>query len=266
MAGRWMGWETSVFCEIDSYCQKLLKQNFPGVPVHDDIHTLTRQKIIEYGWNESNATILTGGFPCQPFSVAGKRKGEDDNRYLWPEMLRVIREIQPDWVVGENVTGIINLALDEVLASLEDEGYKTETFVLPACTLNAPHRRDRVWIVAYANGTQLSLRKQNQQQKNQQKNKGGIYHRIKRFSNNRSSSNPNSKGLEKQQCQPENNGTERQAIERICNQWTNWPTQPPVCGRDDGLSHRVDRIKALGNAIVPQVVYEIFKLINYLYL
>lgn len=142
LAAYWAGFTTEVFCEKDEFCQQVLRKHWPSVPIVGDIHQFD-------GTRYHGAALLTGGFPCQPFSVAGKQRGESDDRFLWPEMLRVIREARPHWIVGENVAGIINMALDGVLADLENEGYATQAFCLPACGVNAPHKRDRVWIVAH---------------------------------------------------------------------------------------------------------------------
>ncbi len=131
-----------LFCEKDQYARRVLNKNFPGVPCVEDIRDLR-------GEPNETTDLVTAGFPCQPFSVAGKRTGKEDDRYLWPETLRFLQEDQPRWFLGENVPGIISLALDEVLASLESAGYETETLIIPACAVNAPHRRDRVWIIAY---------------------------------------------------------------------------------------------------------------------
>ena len=144
------GMETVGFCEMDSFCQKVLKKHWPNVPIHSDIKELNGH---EY---RGTVELVCGGFPCQPFSVAGKQGGSEDDRALWPEMLRVIREVQPTWVIGENVSGIINMELDSVLSDLEAEGYATQTFVLPACAVDAKHRRDRVWIIGYTNSDQQS--------------------------------------------------------------------------------------------------------------
>lgn len=157
LAAQWMGWETVQFCEINPYCQEVLEKNFPGVPIHDDIKTLTREKIEKSGrWDPRRRTILVGGFPCQPYSLSGERRGNDDDRALWPEMLRVVREVRPDWVVGENVAGILSMdggrVFEGILLDLEDAGYSWEVYVIPACGVGAPHRRDRVWIVAHADG------------------------------------------------------------------------------------------------------------------
>jgi DNA (cytosine-5)-methyltransferase 1 len=178
LAASWTGQiETICFVEIDPFCQKVLRKNFPGVPIHDDIKTFTyatlkqddkreskdvgdtteRRESINpasiFG-NKSGIDILVGGFPCQPFSIAGKRKGTDDNRFLWPEMLRVIREVKPTWVIAENVGGILTIGegmvFEDCCLDLEKEGYEVQPFVLPACAVNAPHRRDRVWICAHS--------------------------------------------------------------------------------------------------------------------
>ena len=144
------GMETVGFCEMDSFCQKVLKKHWPNVPIHSDIKELNGH---EY---RGTVELVCGGFPCQPFSVAGKQGGSKDDRALWPEMLRVIQEVQPTWVIGENVSGIINMELDSVLSDLEAEGYATQTFVLPACAVDAKHRRDRVWIIGYTNSDEQS--------------------------------------------------------------------------------------------------------------
>jgi len=153
LAGRWVGWHTVQFCEIDSFCKKVLAHHFPGVPISNDVKQLTYDEIKKNGqYDPAEPTIIVGGFPCQPFSAAGKRQGTDDPRHLWPEMLRIIREVQPDWVVGENVHGLLNwsggLVFEQVQVDLEAAGYEVTSYVLPAAGVNAPHRRDRVWIVA----------------------------------------------------------------------------------------------------------------------
>ncbi len=152
LAAQWAGIETVAFCEINGFCQKVLNKNFPGVPIHDDIKTLTKQTLIEMGVEDGPVDIISGGFPCQPFSVAGKRRGAEDDRYLWPEMLRVISECKPNWVVGENVANILNMGIETVLSDLEDLGYEVQIFIIPACSVDAPHQRKRVFIVANSNG------------------------------------------------------------------------------------------------------------------
>ncbi len=144
LAARWTwGKDHNViaFVEQDKYCQKVLNKHWPDVPIIDDIRNYTHDRT-------QTVDLLTGGFPCQPFSVAGKRKGKEDDRFLWHEMLRIIKESMPTWIIGENVSGIVNMELDTCITELESEGYETQTFIIPACALQAPHRRDRVWIIA----------------------------------------------------------------------------------------------------------------------
>ncbi len=154
IAAEMAGFKTVGQCEWAEYQTKVLEKHWPDVPRWRDIRTLTGNSFYERTGLRT-VDIISGGFPCQPFSVAGKRKSENDDRFLWPEMLRVIRELRPTWVIGENVPGIINLALDQVLTDLENEGYEAQAFIIPACGVDAPHRRDRVAIVAYSNGKQL---------------------------------------------------------------------------------------------------------------
>ena len=147
------GFETIGFVEKDSFCQKVLKKNFNNINIEGDIRNVRGEKYA--------AEVITGGFPCQPFSVAGKRKGTDDDRYLWDEMLRVIREVKPRWIIGENVEGIINInkgvVLRQVQTDLENEGFKVQCLVIPASGIGAWHQRKRVWIIANSNA-RLSIR------------------------------------------------------------------------------------------------------------
>lgn len=134
------GYETVAFCEMDDFCQKVLKKHWPQVPIYDDVRTLDAARL-------GRIDIVTGGYPCQPFSQAGRRQGEEDERHLWPEMLRIIKSCQPRYVLAENVAGHVTMGLDQVLTDLEDQGYTTRPIIVPACAKNAPHRRDRVWII-----------------------------------------------------------------------------------------------------------------------
>lgn len=148
IAAEWAGWDNVFNCEIADFPRKVLNYHFPNAVQYDDI------KSTDFTVWRGRVDVLTGGFPCQPFSTAGKRKGTEDDRYLWPEMLRAIREIRPRWVVGENVLGIVNwnrgMVFEQVHVDLETEGYEVQAFVLPACSVGAPHRRDRTWFVAHA--------------------------------------------------------------------------------------------------------------------
>jgi DNA (cytosine-5)-methyltransferase 1 len=268
LAARWAGWETVAWCEWNEFGQKVLKYHFPKAEGFGDI---TKTDFTKYA---NTVDIVTGGFPCQPYSVAGKRKGKEDERHLWPEMLRAIREIKPRWVVGENVLGLVNwnggLVFNEVQADLEAEGYEVQPYILPACAKNAPHRRDRVWFVAYDKSKRSrGLRYQGSEKGAYSSNElfgkcSRIYGENKLFTNatfirggqNEWFGNRKSK-------QSDKNGTPIN--------WGNFPTQPPICGGDDGVSIRLDGItfskwrkeslKAYGNAIVPQVALEIYKAI-----
>ena len=154
LAAEAAGFTTVGQCEWADYPTKVLEKHWPDVPRWRDIRTLTKESFHERTGLDT-VDIVSGGFPCQPFSVAGKHGGKDDDRYLWPEMLRVISELRPSWVLGENVPGIVNLALDTVLADLERIGYTGQAFIVPACGVDAPHKRDRVAILAHADGKQL---------------------------------------------------------------------------------------------------------------
>jgi len=254
LAAKWMNWNNVFQVEIDNYCQKLLTKNFPDVTRYSDIREFDGKQYT------GAIDIISGGFPCQPFSNAGQKQGKKDDRYLWPEMLRVIREIQPIAVLGENVPGIVGMELDNMQADLESEGYKTQSFIIPACGKNAKHKRDRVWIIAYSDS---------QRWKDEQKERTKlIYNRkwndsTKEQSRNEQQcgiiepsfilTNTNNAGC-KEQRQPIANGTEYFAPK--CSSW--WETEPGMGRVADGIPNRVDRLKSLGNAIVPQIAFEMF--------
>lgn len=336
LAAEWAGLENLFYCEINKFCQQVLQYHFPKSKSYENIKTTDFRE-----WR-GKVDVISGGFPCQPFSVAGQRKGADDDRYLWPEMLRAIREIQPAWVIGENVAGILTMVqpgedvtvgsqqtifgeadrertmlrqqfvVETVCRDLEREGYSVQPFVIPACAVGAPHRRDRVWFVA----NRADTRDEGLQQERENR----IYQ--DRFASDtdgdRSTSRKKSEGIERSrrghvsQQEERGNQTERyyglsglsrtvdnpqcnrrdesriyngkleepqeekcgkkQFVGADCaqNWWRQFPTVPTVCGRDDGLPFDVDNItipfakwrqesvKAYGNAIVPQVAYEIF--------
>ena len=275
LAARWMGWETLAWCEWNEFGQKVLRHHFPEAEGFGDI---TKTDFTKYA---NKIDILTGGFPCQPYSMAGKRLGKEDDRHLWPEMLRVIREVQPTWVVGENVFGLVNwsggLVFHEVQADLETQGYEVQPYVLPAVSVNAPHRRDRVWFVAYSNSNGLNQCNCNNEVKSGQGRINALSD-IEQSNGNGDASDTSNEQLQgskfnggfRSERKTQTNG--RQFSRPICNKWEVFPTQSPICNGNDGLSHRLDSItfpkwraesiKAGGNAIVPQVAYQIFKAIE----
>ena len=226
LAARWSGFETVAFCEIDQYCQKVLAKHWPQVPIYSDIKKLTRQGLESDGISQPD--IITGGFPCQPFSVAGKQRGQDDNRHLWSEMLRIISELHPAWGVGENVSGFVRLGLDDCLSDLESQGYAVQSFIIPACAVNASHRRDRVWIFANSNGERMETDRRSSQTKKAER-----------------------KPFKADQCSLSRRSADRE-----------WKLKPSMARVVHGIPHRVDRLKGLGNAVVPQLVHNLFEIIK----
>jgi len=290
LAAEWMGWENVFHCEWNEFGEKILKYYWPNAISYGDI-TKT-----DFTVHRGKIDILTGGFPCQPYSLAGKRKGKEDERHLWPEMLRSIREIQPDWVVGENVPGIINwsggLVFNEVQTNLETEGYEVLPVVLPACGVNAPHRRDRVWFVAKrinANPSSNGVSKQNRKDDGIKRKGIAINEQINgrqqspiqfkrlddvlRLTSDPDTSNQGLQGNKIDRSVREiRQEREQQSVRPLPPDWQEFPTQSPLCSRNDGVStglsgitfskHRNESIKAYGNAIVPQVAFQIFKAIE----
>lgn len=268
IAAEWMGWKNVFHCEWNPFGKRVLEYYWPNAESYDDI-TKTDFTI----W-KGRVDVLTGGFPCQPYSTAGKRKGKEDERHLWPEMLRAIREIQPRWVVGENVLGIVNwnggLVFDEVQADLETQGYEVFPFILPACGKNAPHRRDRVWFIAYSYGSKQRDNKGENGGKAKEVRKKKKSDVFGEFCSNGIITNSNSGRQSGKEHRKTQSGFPSE--KSISNHWENFPTQSPVCDGDDGLSARLDgitfpkwrneSIKAGGNAIVPQVIFEIYKAIS----
>lgn len=268
LAAKWMGWQTVAWCEWNEFCQKVLKQHFKNATGHGDID-LTDFKIYA-----NRIDVLTGGFPCQPYSVAGLRKGKMDERHKWPQMLRAIREIKAPWIVGENVYGLLNwsngLVFDEVQNDLENEGYEVQTIILPACSKNAPHIRKRIWFIAYSHSNDARRRgygetgfKESESKEKKQEWKR-IRDEFKRNGEKEIITNSIKFRLSEQgkfeRCLRDSQEETWQASWVKPNDL--WPSQSPILGRYDGVSNRMDRTKALGNAIVPQVAYEIFKAIE----
>jgi len=260
LAAKWNGYRTVGFCDNEPYAQAVLKKHWPEVPCHKDIREVR-------GELYAGVTLLTGGFPCQPFSVAGKQRGKTDDRYLWPEMLRVIREARPAWIIGENVAGIVNLALDRIHSDLEAQDYEVESFIIPACAVNAPHRRDRVWIVANSKcaGLEGHARNDNSRRERERERESDWINCQELCSG--FLANPK---LQRTQIQTQRQQSGIQMF-RSTSKDGSYIEDPDgkrrriksgICGVAYGVPSRVDRIKCLGNAIVPQVATEIIRCIN----
>ena len=251
------GMETVAFCENDAKCRQVLTKHWPAVPQFEDVKELSKEVLDETGITDIG--LICGGFPCQGFSIAGQRKGEADDRYLWPEFFRLIQEIRPDWVIGENVAGIINLGLDTVLADLEGKNYSVQTFVIPACALNAPHRRDRVWIVAHTNENgesrmdeqRLSAADPNARRCEQDKKISARRNTVINVSDN--VAYPESSGLEGWQVRGVGDQTQPQLGAGCWSVTSHWRSEPDVGRVAHGVPRRMDRLRQLGNAVVPQI-------------
>ena len=287
--------ETIGFVEKDKFCQKVLKKNFNNIPIESEVRNVKGKKY--------KADIITGGFPCQPFSVAGKRRGTEDDRYLWDETIRVIKECKPRWFIGENVEGIINISEGRVLQQIQKdlvaEGFEVQCLVIPASGLGAWHQRKRVWIIGHnlsnPNSRNVEARREGQrgickESKGQRSsNNATSFRKTLSNSNSRLSireneeiqargntinssskdvSNSNSKGFQRRSISTNMENKQRQVItERsIEEQQTWWEAQSDICRNVNGISYELDkdrknRIKALGNSIVPLIAYEIAKAI-----
>ena len=276
LAAEWMGWENVFHCEWNPFGQRVLKHYWPNAKSYHDI-TKT-----DFTVHRGSIDILTGGFPCQPYSTAGKRLGKEDERHLWPEMLRAIREIKPRWIVGENVYGLVNwsggLVFDEVQSELEVEGFEVFPYVLPAASVGAPHRRDRVWFVAYAHNKGGSSGLGQVQKENGKVSEWNDHAEFSNAGFQSDASNSDNKGLEGRQDYRNNEKEKREGQQcdnssrLFCTDFRDFPTKPALCFRDDGLPTELDSItfskwrnesiKAGGNAIVPQVALQIFKTIQ----
>ena len=208
LAAEWMGWENVFHCEISEFPRKILKHHFPNSICYEDI------KKTDFTKHRGEIDIISGGFPCQPYSQAGKRKGKEDDRHLWPEMLRVIREVQPRFIVGENVAGLLSwnngMVFHEIITDLENEGYETQAFLIPACATNAVHRRDRIWFVAHSNSNGRNERgeKVNGREINKFQNRNKVWDKI--TSNGKQSNVADTNGTEQGNNFGENIGEERE--------------------------------------------------------
>ena len=231
--------KTKAFCEIDPFCQKVLKKHWPDIPIHDDIRSLKGKDI-------GTVDIITGGYPCQPFSVAGKQKAEKDPRHLWPEYFRLIKECRPTWVIGENVNGHIKLGLDSVLKDLESENYSTRAFSISASSIGANHKRERIWIVANSNNRSSEQNNKIQTRWNFIKSSSKIKNVADTDSKRRCLWETNRKNAKDVRQSPRSEKTSK---------W--WNAEPKLGRVAHGIPNRVDRLKSLGNSVVPHIPYHI---------
>ena len=247
-----------MFCDTEPWCRKILRKHWPDVPIADDVKELASdpERLIP------DCDILTAGYPCQPFSVAGARRGCQDDRHIWPYILSIVQAKRCSWCVFENVYGHVSMGLDEVLSDLEREGYAARPFVVPACGVDAPHRRDRLWIIARNVAHADSSR--------QQQGHEEVANGSPEQSNSRSiQSRKNVAHANRIECK--GSGARSVLWEREVqaqfgrsskNAQVRWPAEPRICRVSHGVPNRVDRIKGLGNAIVPQIAQRIGKIIR----
>lgn len=253
IAAEMAGFQTVGQCELADYPTKILEKHWPDVPRWRDIRTITQEAFYERTGLHT-VDIISGGFPCQPFSVAGKQKGKEDDRYLWPEMLRVVRELAPRWVVGENVPGILRLAAADVIESLEREGYHAVVFDFEAAAVGAPHRRERIAFVAHRNGERLQSRNGESLRECASKQPSG-------------DSGACEQSEQYRQLEPGLGGMADGLsawMDRGMSAPGKWLKDPhPAIPRVEiGVKNRANRIKCLGNAVVPQQFYPIFRSIR----
>ena len=270
------GFETVAFCEIEDYPRRVLAKHWPNVPIYEDVRTLNADGL-------GRIDCVVGGYPCQPFSQAGKRLGAEDDRHLWPEMHRIVASARPRWVIAENVAGHINMGLDQVLSDLESEGYTAVPVVIPACAVDAPHRRDRVWIVAHARHAEPQGRDEpapdDDRRGGKRRKKGRKSASSRRPVADASKqsarrqiggvdreggrdyaatvgedvSNTNSNRREGKRSERDNEGQARLHSGKTRWEACRWLPEPDVGRVVNGVSRRVDRLKCLGNAVVPQI-------------
>ena len=257
----WAGMETIAMCEKDKFCRQVLAKHWPDITIHEDIRDLDGK---DY---KGSIDVVCGGFPCQPFSVAGKQLGKADDRHLWPEMLRVIKESAPTWVIGENVSGFVRMALDDVCSDLEGEGYRVQSFVIPACAVEAHHRRDRCWVVAYSDENDRRRRDStiSQERHTWMEHRSGGQGQPLGGSDSDVADSESERIQRLRSCGLEESHAHGPALVPLCEGEgfgsTYWETEPDVDRVVDGVPNRVDRIRSLGNAVVPQLVQRIGEMI-----
>ena len=231
LAGEWAGFESVGQCEFADYPTKVLEKHWPEVPRWRDIRDVTLESVRSRGIQSID--LISGGFPCQPFSIAGEQRGKEDERYLWPEMFRVIKEVRPTWVLGENVANFVNMALEETCTNLESAGYEVQPIVIPACSVNAAHQRQRVFIIGHVSDTE----------RNGYQGAERLPKDIGSFKERRESA--------------------LGSVTKLFNDvdWEKRAIESGFLGGNNGVPNRMDRLKCLGNAVVPQQVFPILQAI-----
>lgn len=284
LAAEWAGFVTVGQCEWADYQTKVLEKHWPDVPRWRDIRTLTTESFYERTGLRT-VDVISGGFPCQPFSVAGKQKGKEDDRYLWPEMLRVIRELRPHCVVGENVSGIIKIAAGQVVKDLEHAGYNVVVFNYEAAAVGAWHRRSRVFFVGYAKcGDKRTDRDTNSKYAREERSiSSGAHadpsgvstatpdtvcdgcgdgadeeHAAERVRTSQLESSDSREAIHYPRCSGQSGQHGREQSQELADGRC-WAVESNVGRVVNGIPNRVDRLKCLGNAVVPQQAYPIFK-------
>ncbi len=266
--------ETVAFCDNDKYSNLVLQKHWKGVKIYNDVKEITKEKLIADGIQLPD--IITGGFPCQPFSVAGKQAGTDDDRHLWPVMFRIIQELTPRWVIGENVKGLTNIqdgvVFETVCSDLEGEGYEVRAFNIPAAGVGAPHRRERIWIVAHAKrynkideiGESDETSRRIQEEHRQDDSSARLTSRtssIRQSNNGHDVANTESSDRHDNEAVTRDGGSSTQEVfgdgGSVPGESTWWHTEPDVGRVAHGVPGRVYRLKGLGNSIVPKIAEEI---------
>ena len=304
------GFETKAFCDIEEYPRQVLQKHWPHVKQYKDIKELNYERLKADGINSID--IITGGYPCQPFSVAGRQKGEEDPRHLWPEYFRLVKELRPTWVIGENVSGHIKLGLDTVIEDLESEDYSVRPFSISASSIGANHQRERIWIMAYSecnynfnkeqrvNGEEKKISREyrednsttrqssrasatrTQSDSHVEDSRRSQWPRAELREENENETREGDANQHQRSSSPSSSDVANTNDERLQRQWESrnkfgsfkssykssdegqgtmgqgwWESEPNVGRVAHGIPKRVDRLKSLGNSLVPQIPYYI---------
>ena len=259
------GFETKAFCDIEKYPRQVLQKHWPYVKQYEDIKELNYERLKADGIDSID--IITGGYPCQPFSIAGRQKGEQDPRHLWPEYFRLVKELRPTWVIGENVSGHIKLGLDTVIEDLESEDYAVRPFSISASSIGANHQRERIWILAHSRRSQWPRAEQRGENENETRKENANQFERSSSTSEVDVANTNDERLQRQwqsrnQFTPRFNSSRESSEEGQRTMGQGWWESEPNMGRvAHGIPKRVDRLKSLGNSLVPQIPYYIGKTI-----